>query len=141
MSGSADLSCKPPTSSDIGCAASNFGLHKDTVNTLKSKISCVLAMKIGGYITVNNGRCNTIWGDEFNLLTHPLINVDKQPVQHGASLSHTMSAHTLGLCAEVPHGMESARTSVTTLDTTQILPPPSAASTVTSLVTFSFVAP
>ncbi|KAG1768084.1 hypothetical protein EV702DRAFT_1144968 [Suillus placidus] len=108
-----------------------LGLRKDTANTLKSEISRALATKIGGYATVNDGRCNTIRGDESNVLTHPLVNVDKQPVQHGASLSRTMSTRTLGLRAEVPRGMESARTSIATLDTAQILPPPSAASTVT----------
>ncbi|KAG1779988.1 hypothetical protein EV702DRAFT_1083946 [Suillus placidus] len=72
---------------------------------------------------------NTIWGDESipNLLAHPLINVDKQTVQQG----RTMSTRTLGLRAVVPHGMESACAFVATLDTAQILPPPSAASTVT----------
>ncbi|KAG2351443.1 hypothetical protein BDR07DRAFT_1444243, partial [Suillus spraguei] len=52
-----------------------------------------------------------------NLLAHPPVNVDKQPVQNGASLGHTMPNRNLGLRAEVLHGMESARTSVATLDT------------------------
>lgn len=111
----------------------SLGLRKDTANALTSEIGRALAKKIGGYATVNDGRRNTIWGDELvpNLIAHPPVNVDKQPVQNGASLGRTMSTRTLGLRAEVPHGMESARTSVATLDTATILPPPSAASTVT----------
>lgn len=111
----------------------SLGLRKDTANNLKSEITRALATKIGGYATVNDGRRNTVWGDESvpNLLAHPPVNEDKQPVQHGASLNCTTPSRTPGLHAEVLHGMESARTSVVTLDTAQILPPPSAASTVT----------
>jgi hypothetical protein len=59
------------------------------------------------------------------------VNDDTQSVQNNASLGRTMSTRTLGLRAEVPHGMENARSSVATLDTAKIHPPPSAASTVT----------
>ncbi|KAG1877487.1 hypothetical protein F4604DRAFT_1757834 [Suillus subluteus] len=110
----------------------SLGLRKDTANALKSEISRALATKIGGYATVNDGRRNTVWGDELvPNLAHPPVNVDEQPVQNGASLGRTMSTRTLGLRPEVPHGMESASNSVVTLDTVTILPPPSAASTVT----------
>lgn len=111
----------------------SLGLWKGTADTLKSEISRALATKFGGYATVNDGRRNTVWGDELvpNLLEHPPVNVDKQPVQNGASLGHTMPNRNLGLRAEVLHGMESARTSVATLDTAKTLAPPSAASTVT----------
>ncbi|KAG1806304.1 uncharacterized protein HD556DRAFT_1468247 [Suillus plorans] len=112
----------------------SLGLRKDTVSNLKSEIGRTLATRIGGYATVNDGRRNTpAWRDDSepasNLLADPPVNVDKQPVQNGASLGRTASTRTRG--AEVPHSMESARTSVATLDTATIFPPPSAASTVT----------
>ncbi|KAG2105097.1 uncharacterized protein F5147DRAFT_754033 [Suillus discolor] len=111
----------------------SLGLRKDTVDNLKSEIGRTLATRIGGYTTVNDGRGNTAWADESasNLLADPPVNVDKQPVPNDASLGRTASTRTRGLRAEVPHGMESARTSVATLDTATILPPSSAASTVT----------
>ncbi|KAG1735416.1 hypothetical protein EDB19DRAFT_1724333 [Suillus lakei] len=108
----------------------SLGLGKDAANALKSEISRALASKIGGYATVNDGRRNTVWGDEAapNLLAHPSVNDDKRSVQNGTSLGRTIK---LGLRVEVPHGMDSMHTSVATLDTATILPPPSAASTVT----------
>jgi hypothetical protein len=111
----------------------SLNLRKDTANALKSEISRALATKIGGYATLNDVKHNTAWEDESisNPLAPPPVNDDRQSVQNDASLGRTMSTRTLGLRAEVPHGMESARSSVATLDTAKILPPPSAASTVT----------
>ncbi|KAG0702444.1 hypothetical protein DFH29DRAFT_921588 [Suillus ampliporus] len=111
----------------------SLGLGKDTANSLKSEISRALATATGGYASVNDARRKTVWGDESvpNIVANPPVNDDKQPAQNGASLGRSMSTRTLGLRVEVPHGMDSARTSVVTLDAGRMLPPPSAASTVT----------
>ncbi|KAG2131632.1 hypothetical protein DEU56DRAFT_953592 [Suillus clintonianus] len=107
----------------------SLGLGKDTTNSLKSEISRALATRTGGCASVNDGRRNTVWGDESvpNLLAHPPVNDDKEPAQNGVSLGRSISTRNLGLRVDIPHGMDSARTSVATL----VLPPPSAASTVT----------
>ncbi|KAG2145792.1 hypothetical protein DEU56DRAFT_883282 [Suillus clintonianus] len=107
----------------------SLGLGKDTTNSLKSEIGRALATSTGGYASVNDGRRNTVWGDELvpNLLAHPPVNDDKEPAQNGVSLGRSISTRNLGLRVDIPHGMDSARTSVATL----VLPPPSAASTVT----------
>ncbi|KAG2135727.1 uncharacterized protein EDB93DRAFT_821872 [Suillus bovinus] len=111
----------------------SLGLRKGTTNNLKSEISRALATSIGGYAAVNTGKHDMVWGDESdpNHLARPPVNVDQQPVQDSASLGRTMSTRTLGLHAEAPQGMENARSSVAAHDTTTILPPSSAASTVT----------
>jgi len=100
----------------------------------KADISHALAAKTSGYTSVNDARRNTVWGDESvpNVLVHLPTNDDNQPVERGASLGRSMSTRKPCLLAEVPQGMDSARTSmITLLDTDRMLPPPSAASTVT----------
>ncbi|KAG1735718.1 uncharacterized protein EDB91DRAFT_551386 [Suillus paluster] len=113
----------------------SLGLGKDTVNSLKCEINRALATQIGGYASVNDAKRNTVWEDESvpNLLVHPPTNDENQPAPNGASLGRSISTRTLGLRVEVPHGMDSARTSVATLFDAErtLLPPPSAASTVT----------
>ncbi|OJA14353.1 hypothetical protein AZE42_09674, partial [Rhizopogon vesiculosus] len=113
---------------------SNLGLGKDTANSWKTDISQALTAKAGGYASVNDASRNTVWGNESvsNLLAHPPVDDGNQPAQNGASLGRSLSSR-LGLRVEVPHGMDSARASVITLlDTDRtLLPPPSAASTVT----------
>lgn len=112
----------------------SLGLGRDTASSWKTDIGQALAAKISGYASVNDARRKTVCGDESvpNLLAHPPVNDDNQPVQKGVSLGRSMSSRSLGLRVEVPRGMDSACTSVVTLlDTDKTLPPPSAASTVT----------
>ncbi|KAG6331516.1 hypothetical protein ID866_7573 [Astraeus odoratus] len=115
----------------------SLGLSKDALQVWKSDVHRALANKINQYSTLpanDTARRNTVWGDESvpNLLAHPITN-DQNHLQvptSGASLGRSMSTRCLGLRPEVPHGMDSARTSVVTLISDRV-PPPSAASTVT----------
>ncbi|KAH7887332.1 hypothetical protein F5I97DRAFT_1805406 [Phlebopus sp. FC_14] len=116
----------------------SLGLGRDAVQTWKSELNRALAHKIGQYSTLptnDPSRRNTVWGDESvpNVLAHPRKEQDDVQIQvpaKGASLGRSMSTRSLGLRAEVPHGMDSARTSLATLLPEKVVPP-SAASTVT----------
>jgi len=69
-----------------------------------------------------------VWGDEavLNVLAHPIHGEHDhlQVPATGASLGRWISARRLGLRPEVPHGMDSARTSVITLLSDKPVPPP-----------------
>jgi hypothetical protein len=112
----------------------SLGLGKDTANSWKTDISHALNAKVSGYASVNDARRNTVWGDESvpNLLTQPPVIDNNQPAQRGTLLGRSMSTRSPGLRVEIAPGMDSARTSVATMvDIGGLLPPPSAASTVT----------
>ncbi|KAI5999860.1 hypothetical protein F5J12DRAFT_270440 [Pisolithus orientalis] len=113
----------------------SLGLGKDALQAWKSEVNHALATKIHQYSTlpVNDAaRRNTVWGDESvpNLIARPRVGEDQLQVPTGASLGRSLSTRTLGLRPEVPHGVDSARTSVITLTSDRVVPP-SAASTVT----------
>ena len=114
----------------------SLGLSRDALQVWKSDINHALANKVRQYSTLpvsDAARRNTVWGDEAvpNVLAHPMHGEHDhlQVPATGASLGRSMSARRLGLRPEVPHGMDSARTSVITLLDKPV--PPSAASTVT----------
>lgn len=109
----------------------SLGLGQDTLQVWKSDINRALANKVHQYSTLpasDSARRNTVCGDEAvpNALAH-LVHGEQGRLQVPDSFGRSMSARRLGLRLEVPHGTNSARTSVTLLDTA----PPSAASTVT----------
>ncbi|KAH7907503.1 hypothetical protein BJ138DRAFT_1129128 [Hygrophoropsis aurantiaca] len=117
----------------------SLGLGRDTVHTWKAELNRALASKVGQYAPISdNARRNTVWGDESvpNVMAHPVtIQEDDEmlpppPASKGASLGRSMSTRSLGLRAEVPHAVDSARASVATLLSEKVVPP-SAASTVT----------
>ncbi|KAI6046837.1 hypothetical protein EDC04DRAFT_2627739 [Pisolithus marmoratus] len=114
----------------------SLGLGRDTLQSWKSEVNRALANKIHQYSTLptNDGaRRNTVWGDESvpNLIAHPRVGEDHLRVPTtGASLGRSPSARSLGLRPEVPHNVDSARTSMITLTSDRVVPP-SAASTVT----------
>ncbi|OJA13174.1 hypothetical protein AZE42_12150 [Rhizopogon vesiculosus] len=93
---------------------SNLGLGKDTANSWKTDISQALTAKIDGYAIVNDASRNTVWGDESvsSLFAHSPVDDGNQPAQNDASLGRSMSTRSLGLRVG-------------------LLPPPSAASTIT----------
>ncbi|KAI6120815.1 hypothetical protein EDD17DRAFT_873973 [Pisolithus thermaeus] len=114
----------------------SLGLSKDALQSWKSEVNRALANKIHQYSTLpvnDSTRRNTVWGDESvpNLIAHPRVGESQLQVPtSGASLGRSLSTRTLGLRPEVPHGVDSARTSVITLTSDRAVPP-SAASTVT----------
>ncbi|KAL4076429.1 hypothetical protein V8B97DRAFT_1921875 [Scleroderma yunnanense] len=115
----------------------SLGLSKDALQAWKSDVNRALANKVHQYSTLplsEGARRNTVWGDESvpNLLAHPACGEQDhlQVPTSGTSLGRSISARRLGLRPEVPHGMDSARTSLITLSSEKVVPP-SAASTVT----------
>ncbi|KAF9226909.1 hypothetical protein BS17DRAFT_776320 [Gyrodon lividus] len=117
----------------------SLGLGKEAVHMWKNELNQALASKIGQYSTLPTSdiaRRNTVWGDESvpNLIAHPVTSDQNEAQFHapksGAPMGRSMSTRSLGLRADVPHGMDSARTSVATLLPDRAVPP-SAASTVT----------
>ncbi|KAI6032195.1 hypothetical protein BKA83DRAFT_4210637 [Pisolithus microcarpus] len=114
----------------------SLGLGKDALLSWKSEVNRALASKIHQYSTLpvnDSARRNTVWGDESvpNLMAHPRVGEGHLQVPaSGVPLGRSPSTRTLGLRPEVPHGVDSARTSVVTLTSDRVVPP-SAASTVT----------
>ncbi|KAH7922976.1 hypothetical protein BV22DRAFT_1197017 [Leucogyrophana mollusca] len=116
----------------------SLGLGKDTAHSWKAELNRALASKVGQYATIaDSARRNTVWADESvpNILAHPKTTQEdgvllQPPPSTGASLGRSWSTRTLGLRAEVPHAVDSARASVATLLSDRVVPP-SAASTVT----------
>lgn len=110
-----------------------MGLGKEGVQSLAAwgtEIRNALEHKVGYYTAVPSqvdiGRRNTVLGVES--LSNQLQSVEEEEGQNTKSLGRTMSTRSLGLRADVPHGVDSARASLTSIGN---VVPPSAASTVT----------
>ena len=119
----------------INFAPFSLGLGKEGVYSLGAEIRGALEHKVGQYTSVPSnveiGRRNTVFGAE----SIPNTNPNPRAVKEGPSalkgatgLGRSMSTRLLGLRVEVPHGMDTARSSMATLN---MVPPTSAASTAT----------
>lgn len=106
----------------------------------KAELSRALEHQVGKYYTASNGeimRRATVWGGESATQdTAPHLSAVREEegqgahvVAHGASLGRSQSTRALGLRADVPTGVNSARESVATLLSNAV--PLSAASTAT----------
>lgn len=116
----------------------SLGLGKDGVHSLaawSADVKGALETKVSQYMAPPNhvdvGRRNTVWGGEYvpNDL-NAVIEEDEllRPKSPGVvSLGRALSTRSLGLRAEVPHNIDTARSSITSVN----MLPPSAASTVT----------
>ncbi|KAF5387916.1 hypothetical protein D9615_000648 [Tricholomella constricta] len=129
----------------ICCCDCSLGLGKDGIHSLtnwSADIRGALEHKVGQYTAVPSnvdlGRRNTVFGGESvpNIVANLQTvqeHEDYAPVAHkGANLGRSMSTRSLGLRAEVPHSVNSARSSVTSM-----VLPTSAASTVTLFEEFA----
>ncbi|KAF9006644.1 hypothetical protein BDQ17DRAFT_1540426 [Cyathus striatus] len=118
----------------------SLGLGKDGMHSLSSwgaDIRGALEHKVGQYTSVPSnvevGWRNTVFGAESIPNNIPLLKPVREEPDHvrhmrGANLGRAPSTRSLGLIPEVPHGIDTARSSVIS---TNIIYPPSAASTVT----------
>lgn len=104
--------------------------------TWSAEIRGALENKVGQYTSVPSnvdlGRRNTVFGAESVPTAHPLLKAVQEEeeciVNPGTGLGRVMSTRSLGLRADVPHNVNTARSSVTS-NTAAV--PTSAASTVT----------
>jgi hypothetical protein len=107
----------------------SLALGKDGVHTWKTDLQNALEAKAAP--SIEPGRRNTVWGAESipNTIAHlnAVQEEDEAVPVAGSKLGRTMSTRSLGLRADVPHSVNTARSSIATLNTV----PPSAASTVT----------
>jgi hypothetical protein len=116
----------------------SLGLGKDGVHSLVTwgaEIRGALEYKVGQYTSVPSnveiGRRNTVFGADSIPNTIPNLHAVREEggpsVSKGATgLGRSMSTRSLGLRVEVPHGVDTARSSIITM-----VPPTSATSTVT----------
>ncbi|PBL02998.1 hypothetical protein ARMGADRAFT_1050470 [Armillaria gallica] len=104
----------------------SLGLGKEGIHTLASEIGNALETYIAVPSNIEFGRRNTVFGGEStpNYLPAPSggLHAVPQPV---SGLGRALSTRSLGLRAEVPHGIDTARSSVATVD----MLPPSATTT------------
>lgn len=104
----------------------SLGLGKEGIHTLASEIGNALETYIAVPSNIKFGRRNTVFGGEStpNYLLAPSggLHAVPQPV---SGLGRALSTRSLGLRAEVPHGIDTARSSVATVD----MLPPSATTT------------
>ncbi|KAF8076690.1 hypothetical protein FPV67DRAFT_1649473 [Lyophyllum atratum] len=124
----------------------SLGLGKDGIHSLttwSADIRGALEHKVGQYIAtpsnVELGRRNTVFGADSVPNTVANLHTvheheDRAPVAPKAStgLGRAMSTRSLGLRADVPEGIDTARSSVVSM-----VPPTSAASTVTLFEEFA----
>ncbi|GLB34088.1 hypothetical protein LshimejAT787_0109720 [Lyophyllum shimeji] len=117
----------------------SLGLGKDGIHSLatwSADVRATLEVKVGQYIAtpsnVEFGRRNTVFGGDSVPNMIPRLNAvqeheDRTPASKGATgLGRAMSTRSLGLRPEVPHSVDTARSSVVSA-----IQPTSAASTVT----------
>ncbi|KAG7097343.1 hypothetical protein E1B28_004699 [Marasmius oreades] len=114
----------------------SLGLGKDGIHSFThwaNDVGRALENKIGQYTVVPSSveitqRRNTIFGGETSSgLRSEAVNA--VPAPSSSKLGRAMSTRSLGLRAEVPHGVDTARSSVVTIH--RDIHPSSAASTVT----------
>ncbi|KAF9266312.1 hypothetical protein L218DRAFT_985929 [Marasmius fiardii PR-910] len=113
----------------------SLGLGKDGIHSFANwanDVGRALENKIGQYTAVPSSveisqRRNTVFGGETSSRVSP--EVIAGPALSGSKLGRVMSTRTLGLRAEVPHGVDTARSSMISMHRDVL--PPSAASTVT----------
>jgi hypothetical protein len=117
----------------------SLGLGKDGVHSLATwgaEIRGALEHKVGLYTAVPSnvelGRRNTVFGAETTPNTIPNLHAaqkDGPPSipKGGTEFGRSLAIRTLGLCPEVPHGVNTDRLSMAST----VVPPPSAASTMT----------
>ncbi|KAJ4496843.1 hypothetical protein C8R41DRAFT_909392 [Lentinula lateritia] len=117
----------------------SLGLGKDGVQSLSywsTELGRVIENRFGQYTAVPSNvefRRNTVFGadsipnDLSNLRATP-EEIVSQTDSRGPLLGRAMSTRSLGLRAEVPHGVDTARSSIQSMHN---IVPPSAASTVT----------
>lgn len=116
----------------------SLGLGKDGVHSLATwgaDIRGALEHKVGLYTAVPSnvelGRRNTVFGAETTPNTIPNFHAQEDGApsipKSGTGFGRSLSIRTLGLRPEVPHGVDTARSSMVST----MVPPPSAASTVT----------
>ncbi|KAF9567369.1 hypothetical protein CPC08DRAFT_814238 [Agrocybe pediades] len=102
-------------------------LGKDAIHSLASDVRSAFEGQVAQYMAVasaeSDTRRNTVLGVEC-----ALQSVQEEVEKVAKPLGRTMSTRSLGLRADVPHNVDTARSSVTSLAQAQ---PPSAASTVT----------
>ncbi|ESK95118.1 hypothetical protein Moror_13850 [Moniliophthora roreri MCA 2997] len=116
----------------------SLGLGKDGIHSLAhwaNDVGRALENKIGQYTAlpsnVDVARRNTVIGGELpGTALSALRSVpEERPAPKSAGLGRAMSTRSLGLRAEVPHGVDTARSSIVSVN--RDILPPSAASTVT----------
>lgn len=129
---------------DVDNFVSSLGLGKDGVHSLTNwgaDIRGALEHKVGQYTAtpsnVELGRRNTVFGAESIPNNIPHLHAVKEEeerpiVQKG--VSRAMSTRSLGLRADVPHSVDTARSSIASMN---MVPPTSAASTVTLFEEFA----
>ncbi|KAJ3834973.1 hypothetical protein F5878DRAFT_727846 [Lentinula raphanica] len=117
----------------------SLGLGKDGVQSLSfwsNELGRAIENRFSQYTAVPSNvefRRNTVFGadsipnDLSNLRASP-EEIVQQTINRGAPLGRAMSTRSLGLRAEVPHGVDTARSSIASMINNI---PPSAASTVT----------
>ncbi|KAF9037860.1 hypothetical protein BDZ89DRAFT_1219832 [Hymenopellis radicata] len=108
----------------------SLGLGKDGIHSLAVEIGRALETYTSPASNIDVGRRNTVFGADSVPSYLPTATGGLQVVpeeRHGANLGRTFSTRSLGLRAEVPHNVDTARNSMVTIDR----PLPSAASTVT----------
>ncbi|KAJ4479158.1 hypothetical protein J3R30DRAFT_3702247 [Lentinula aciculospora] len=117
----------------------SLGLGKDGVQSLgywSNELGRAIESRFGQYTAVPSNvefRRNTVFGGDS--IPNDLSNLHATPEEivnqinsRGAPLGRAMSTRSLGLRAEVPHGVDTARSSIMSMNNNV---PPSAASTVT----------
>lgn len=122
------------------CVFFSLSLGKDGIHSLShwsADVGRALETKVNQYISMPNnvdvGRRNTVFGGESpDDGTHMQAlmeeDVDDQPAPK-VTLGRAMSTRSLGLRAEVPHGVDTARSSIATIN----MLPPSATATLFEL--------
>ncbi|KAK0207001.1 hypothetical protein DFS33DRAFT_1472195 [Desarmillaria ectypa] len=107
----------------------SLGLGNDGIHTLASEVGNALETYIAVPSNIKFGRRNTVFGSESIPNYRPAPNgglhAVSQPVSVNPGLGCALSTRSLGLRAEVPHGVDTARSSVATMD----MLPPSATTT------------
>ncbi|KAL0059654.1 hypothetical protein AAF712_013619 [Marasmius tenuissimus] len=122
----------------------SLGLGKDGVHSFANwanDVGRALETRIGQYTAVPssveiNARRNTVFGGESSSHVRS-ETTGRAPVS--STLGRAMSTRTLGLRAEVPHGVDTARSSIVSMNRDHI--PASAASTVTLFDDFAAAGP
>ncbi|KAL0580731.1 hypothetical protein V5O48_001289 [Marasmius crinis-equi] len=117
----------------------SLGLGKDGVHSFvnwANDVGRALETKIGQYTAVPSSvelsgaaRRNTVFGGETSTGLRASENVERGPSSTTLGRAMSVSTRNLGLRAEVPHGVDTARSSMVSMNGNHI--PPSAASTVT----------
>ncbi|RDB19888.1 hypothetical protein Hypma_012825 [Hypsizygus marmoreus] len=117
----------------------SLGLGKDGIHSFthwSADVRGALEHKVGQYTAVPSnvdlGRRNTVFGGDSvpNTIPQHLLTVQEEEdhPSGAAGLGRALSTRSLGLRADVPHSVDTARSSMASLN---IVPPTSAASTVT----------